>query len=75
MSEKKLTHLNAQGEAQMVDITDKKVTERIAVASGKVIISNELLKLINENKLKKGDALAVARIAGNLYPPGLRPRG
>jgi cyclic pyranopterin phosphate synthase len=64
MSENKLTHLNTRGEARMVDIGDKKDTVRIAVASGRIRLSEELWKRLKENSLAKGDALAAARIAG-----------
>ena len=61
-----LTHLNSEGKAQMVDISQKTATERIAVASGTVTMAAETLSKIRENALKKGDALAVARVAGIL---------
>jgi cyclic pyranopterin monophosphate synthase len=64
MSNKKLTHVTETGAARMVDISDKKITERTAVASARVLISNALLKALKENSLAKGDALAVARVAG-----------
>ncbi len=64
MAKKKLSHIDDKGKARMVDVTDKDITERHAVASGRVTISKELLKQLQENSLKKGDALAVARIAG-----------
>ncbi len=60
----KLTHVNRKGEARMVDITEKEVTDRIARATGRVLISSELLKQLKADSLAKGDALAVARIAG-----------
>jgi len=66
MSKSKLTHLNTAGEARIVDIENKGITPRTAIATGRIIISPELLKLLRENGLKKGDALAVARIAGIL---------
>jgi len=58
------THLNEKGEAQMVDVGEKAMTTRIARASAQVKMSNETLKMIVEGKHKKGDVLAVARIAG-----------
>jgi len=64
MAKKKLSHVDEKGEARMVDVSDKDITERHAAASGTVTISKELLKQLQENSLKKGDALAVARIAG-----------
>jgi cyclic pyranopterin phosphate synthase len=64
MSEKKMTHVTESGATRMVDISDKKITERTAVASARVSISSILLKALKDNTLAKGDALAVARIAG-----------
>ncbi len=60
----KLTHLNGSGEAHMVDVTEKDVTQRIAVAEAFIRMSPETLSLIVEGKHAKGDVLAVARIAG-----------
>lgn len=59
-----LTHLNAKGEAHIVDIGDKAVTRRRAVASARLEAQSETIALILGGSLKKGDALAVARIAG-----------
>ncbi len=59
-----LTHLDEQGRAQMVDVTDKEVTERVAVARATVTMQPETLKLILVGGHKKGDVIAVARIAG-----------
>jgi len=65
MSDKSpLTHLNRRGEAHMVDIGQKPVTKRRAVAEALVSARQETIKIILENGLKKGDALALARIAG-----------
>jgi len=61
---KKLTHLDRQGRANMVDVTAKPVTEREAVARGSVSMKRETLKLIADGKMPKGDVLCVARIAG-----------
>ncbi len=63
MSEK-LSHINADGHAHMVDVSDRAVTERIASASGKVLLSAEVLSLIANGTAPKGDVLATARIAG-----------
>jgi len=57
------THLNEKGEAQMVDVGEKPMTSRIAEASARVMMSAETLKMIVEGTHKKGDVLAVARIA------------
>ncbi|CAA0088590.1 Cyclic pyranopterin monophosphate synthase [Zhongshania aliphaticivorans] len=59
-----LTHFDTKGNAQMVDVTEKAVTHREAQASGCVTMSAETLSLIAEGGHKKGDVLAVARIAG-----------
>ncbi|WP_333834791.1 cyclic pyranopterin monophosphate synthase MoaC [Rubrimonas sp.] len=59
-----LTHFDAKGDAQMVDVSDKDVTERVAVARGAVEMRPETLALIAEGRAKKGDVLAVARLAG-----------
>ena len=59
-----LTHFDDQGRAHMVDVSDKPVTARIAVARGAVKMSVETLALITEGRAKKGDVLSVARLAG-----------
>ena len=59
-----LSHLNAAGEAQMVDIGAKEITAREAIAEGRVSMQSETLALIEEGGHKKGDVFAVARIAG-----------
>ncbi len=59
-----LTHLNAQGEAHMVDVGEKADTRREARAEGYIYLQPETLRLVNEQGLKKGDVLSVARIAG-----------
>jgi cyclic pyranopterin monophosphate synthase len=64
MTKKTLTHLNERGEAHMVDVADKDVTARIAVAEGFVSMQGETLALIEEGDAKKGDVLATARLAG-----------
>ena len=60
----KLTHIDEQGRADMVDVGDKPDTDRIAVAEGAVYVQPETLRLIKEGNMKKGDVLTVARIAG-----------
>ena len=60
----KLTHLDEQGRADMVDVGDKPDTDRVAVAEGSVYVQLETLRLIKEGNMKKGDVLTVARIAG-----------
>ncbi|MBI4332051.1 MAG: cyclic pyranopterin monophosphate synthase MoaC [Chloroflexi bacterium] len=60
----KLTHLDEAGRARMVDVTEKKVTEREAVARGVVRMKPATLRLIQEDGIAKGDVLGVARLAG-----------
>ena len=60
----KLTHINANGEAEMVDVSDKNITAREAKAGARVVMQAETLELIVSGSHKKGDVLAVARIAG-----------
>ena len=59
-----LTHFDDQGQAHMVDVSDKPVTARVAVARGSVKMSAQTLALITEGRAKKGDVLGVARLAG-----------
>jgi cyclic pyranopterin phosphate synthase len=59
-----LTHFNHQGRARMVDITEKQVTERIAVVCSRVTMKPETLERIKEGRIGKGDVLAVAQVAG-----------
>jgi len=59
-----LSHVNPDGEARMVDVSQKADTVREAVAKGKVLMKPETLKLVKANEIKKGDVLAVARVAG-----------
>ncbi|WP_336367245.1 cyclic pyranopterin monophosphate synthase MoaC [Marinobacter sp. C2H3] len=60
----KLTHLNEQGEARMVDVTDKAVTEREARAEATLRMAPETLRMILDGEHPKGDVMATARIAG-----------
>jgi cyclic pyranopterin phosphate synthase len=62
--ETQLTHLNDRGEAQMVDVTDKAISKRTALAGGQVRMSIETLEAILAGNAPKGDALGTARIAG-----------
>jgi cyclic pyranopterin phosphate synthase len=59
-----LTHIDQRGQARMVDVTEKGVTERIAVAEGRVIMRKETLDLVLEGNAMKGDVLGAARLAG-----------
>jgi len=60
----KLTHFGAEGEARMVDVGDKQITQREAVAAGTIVMQPETLAQIREGGHKKGDVLGIARIAG-----------
>lgn len=64
MSNSELSHINEKGEANMVDVSGKAESVRIAVASGKVVMSHQVIAEITSNKNPKGDVLATARIAG-----------
>ncbi|GLQ18472.1 cyclic pyranopterin monophosphate synthase MoaC [Maritalea porphyrae] len=60
----KLTHINEDGEVHMVDVGDKNVTQRQAVATSKISMSQAAFDAVKNGNLKKGDALGVARVAG-----------
>lgn len=60
----KLNHFDSKGNAIMVDVTEKKATERQAIARGKIFVNEETYKRILEGNMAKGDVLAVARVAG-----------
>lgn len=60
----KLSHVNGEGEVQMVDVSSKSVSVREAIAIGKVIMSDKTLKQIREGNTPKGDIIATAKIAG-----------
>ncbi|MDF2514548.1 MAG: cyclic pyranopterin monophosphate synthase accessory protein [Herbinix sp.] len=62
--EQKLTHFDDNGNAVMVDVTDKKITQRTAVARGCIRVNEEVFRRILEGSIEKGDVLGVARIAG-----------
>ena len=59
-----LTHFNEQGRAKMVDVTEKAVTHRTAIAAGEIRVSPEAMAHIKNGTMKKGDVLAVAQVAG-----------
>lgn len=59
-----LTHFDESGDAHMVDVSAKPVTDRVAIAEGHVRMAPETLAMIVENRAKKGDVLGVARLAG-----------
>jgi cyclic pyranopterin phosphate synthase len=60
----KLTHFNARGDVHMVDVGEKATTRRVAVAEGRIRMQSSTLQMIQQGDHKKGDVLAVARIAG-----------
>jgi cyclic pyranopterin monophosphate synthase len=62
----KLSHIDEQGRARMVDVSDKGVSRRIAVARGAIEMRPETLALILEDKIEKGDVFSVARVAGTM---------
>lgn len=64
MSASELSHLNEKGEANMVDVSGKEESVRIAIASGKVLMNREVISAISAGQNPKGDVLATARIAG-----------
>lgn len=64
MGMSELTHFNRRGEARMVDVGAKDATHRIAVAEGSISMRPETLELIEAGGHKKGDVLAIARVAG-----------
>ena len=59
-----LTHFDGKGDAHMVDVSDKDVTARVAVAEGHVRMAQDTFDIIAEGRAKKGDVLSVARLAG-----------
>ena len=63
-AQRRLTHVDEAGAARMVDVSGKDVTVRTAVARGRVLVSDEVVELLRGPGVPKGDALAVARIAG-----------
>jgi cyclic pyranopterin phosphate synthase len=64
MAEPRLSHFDAQGQAHMVDVSDKAVTSRVAVAAGWIKMAPETFDIIAEGRAKKGDVLGIARLAG-----------
>jgi cyclic pyranopterin phosphate synthase len=58
------THFNEEGKAKMVDVSDKKTTDRTAIAIGCIYVSSNIISRIKNNEMKKGDVLSVAQIAG-----------
>jgi cyclic pyranopterin phosphate synthase len=60
----KLTHFNEAGEAEMVDVSEKPVTVRTAIAGGRIEMQEQTLRLIQRGEHKKGDVIGIARVAG-----------
>lgn len=58
------THFNSKGEAIMVDVNEKNITSRAATAEGSIVVSKDIMTAISDEKVKKGDVLGVARVAG-----------
>lgn len=58
------THFDERGNARMVDVSGKEVTHRVAVAEGIISVSREVMDAVRGNKVKKGDVLTVAQVAG-----------
>ena len=63
-SGQEFTHLDKEGKLKMVDVGDKTITSREAIASGVVVLNREIMQKIRNNLVKKGDVITVARIAG-----------
>jgi cyclic pyranopterin phosphate synthase len=61
---KRLTHIAADGRAQMVDVSAKPLSARTAVAKGRIALAKETVALVRKNKIAKGDVIATARVAG-----------
>jgi cyclic pyranopterin monophosphate synthase len=64
MTKTKLTHVDAKGRIRMVDVSDKPVSDREAIARGSIAMSKDARRLIHAGKLKKGDPIQAARLAG-----------
>jgi cyclic pyranopterin monophosphate synthase len=59
-----LTHFNEDGRARMVDVTEKAITERVATAVGEILLGNVIVDAVTGGRIKKGDVLSVAQVAG-----------
>lgn len=64
MADKNLTHIDPDGNAHMVDVSDRDITTRTATAKGKVFLSAKVVAMLRDNTVPKGDVLSTARIAG-----------
>ncbi len=61
---RRLTHIAADGRAQMVDVSAKPLSARTAIAEGRIVLAKETVTLIRQNEIAKGDVIATARLAG-----------
>jgi len=59
-----LTHFDEEGNAIMVDVSDKEITSRVAVAKGKILVNTQVMEAVINHSVEKGDVLGVARVAG-----------
>ena len=66
------THFNDQGRAKMVDVGGKPISQRVAVAAGRVLVNEHTFALIQSGGMKKGDVLTVARLRGSWVPSAHR---
>lgn len=64
MGNEHLTHIDQDGNAHMVDVSDRDITTRTATATGKVLLSSQVVGMLRDNSVPKGDVLSTARIAG-----------
>lgn len=62
--ENKLTHFDSKGNAIMVDVSEKDITQRVAIAKGKILVNKAVMDAILNDAVEKGDVLGVARVAG-----------
>lgn len=62
--ENKLTHFDSKGNAIMVDVSEKNITQRVAIAKGKIYVNEAVINAIVNDEVEKGDVLGVARVAG-----------
>lgn len=63
-TERAFTHLDDQGQAHMVDVSDREISTRAAIASGKVLLSKSVVAMLRDGSVPKGDVLSTARLAG-----------
>ncbi|WMJ79732.1 cyclic pyranopterin monophosphate synthase MoaC [Clostridium sp. MB40-C1] len=64
MDERELTHINKEGRARMVDVSDKDKTKRVGIACASIYMKKETLQRVKEGSIKKGDVLSVAQVGG-----------